>query len=76
MAAAQLPAAEGKRLPWPAVPAPLQAEVERLLGVQPWQPAELNRVLDAMADLALRAFRRAQGEVALSWLKARITSGG
>jgi hypothetical protein len=24
----------------------------------------------------LRAFRRAHGEVALAWLKARITSGG
>jgi ABC-type nitrate/sulfonate/bicarbonate transport system substrate-binding protein len=36
----------------------------------------LGRQPDSPGRPAVRAFRRAQGEVALAWLRARITSGG
>jgi aminoglycoside phosphotransferase (APT) family kinase protein len=36
----------------------------------------LGRQPDLPGQPAVRSFRRAQGEIALAWLKARITSGG
>ena len=56
-------------------------DIEGAPPVLPWEAAELARVLDAVAELAvaltpaptLREFQAAQGRTALAWLKVRTT---